>query len=196
MTRRPRSRYAYRPRRLDLSAGPILAALGAPILFVAALSGLGHLLPDEQRASASLVLRESPEVLWQVLVDLEGHPSWRRGLTRVERLPDQGGQPAWVEYHGRTAEAIRIADARAPLRLVTERVPREGTPTATWTWELAVEPGGSRLTLTRYERGHGSLGRALAWVTRGAHREVDRVLADLAVRLARAEQRRTTALNR
>lgn len=196
MTRRARSRYAYRPRRLDLSAGPVLAALGAPFLLVAMLSGLGRLLPQEQQASGSITLREPPEALWQVIVDLEGHPSWRRGLTRVERLPDSGGQPAWLEFHGRAAEAIRIADVRAPLRLVTERVPMEGTPTATWTWELSAAGEGSRLTLTRHERMAGSLTRAVGWISRGARRDVDRVLVDLASRLATAERQRTTALNR
>lgn len=196
MTRRPRSRYAYRSRRLEMAPGPVLAALGAPVLLLLLLAGLGRLLPAEQEASVAASFREPPDVLWQVLMDLDNHPSWRRGLTRLERLPDSGGRPAWLEYHGRATEAIRIADARPPLRLVTERVPIEGPPAATWTWELAGTGDGSRLTLTRRVLVAGPLARAVRWLGGGARRDADRALADLAARVSAASLRRTTALHR
>lgn len=195
MTRR-RSRYRYRAQpHFRSSLATIAALIATPILTVLLLASVGQLLPRHQGASLTRVFPESPEVLWQLITDLDNQPTWRRGLTRVERLPDQGGRPAWLEYHGREAEALRVADARAPMRLVTERVGEDAVPEATWEWELARVEEGSRLTLTRQVVVHPPLARAVGFVFQAPRREVERALADLSARIARAEQLRTTALN-
>lgn len=195
MTRR-RSRYGYRSRsRAPSSLTTVLTLLAAPVLTVLLLGGLGHLLPEQQGATLSRVFRESPEVLWQLLADLDNHPTWRRELTRLERLPDHDGQPSWIEYRGGEAEAVRLADARAPLRLVTERVAPAGPPPASWTWELAPVEGGSRLTLTRLVRVERPLARAIGFVFQAPRREVERALADLTARLVAAERQRASALH-
>ncbi len=195
MTRR-RSRYRYRARSHFRSSMATIAALVAtPVLTVVLLASVGQLLPRHQGASLTRVFPEAPEVLWQLLTDLDNQPTWRKGLTRVERLPDQGGRTAWLEFHGRDAEAVRVADARAPLRLVTERVGEDATGEASWEWELAPVEEGSRLTLTRQVVVHQPLARAVGFVFQGPRREVERALADLSARVARAERLRTTALN-
>lgn len=196
MSRR-RSRYRYRAQSHFRSSITTIAALVAtPILTVLLLATVGQLLPRQQGATLTRVFPEAPEVLWQLLTDLDNQPTWRRGLTRVERLPDQGGRPAWLEFHGREAEAVRVADARAPLRLVTERV-AEGVEVAeaSWVWELAPVEEGSQLTLTRQVVVNQPLARAVGFVFQAPRREVERALADLSERVARAERLRTTALN-
>lgn len=196
MTRR-RSRYRYRAHSHFRSSVATIAALVAtPILTVVLLASVGQLLPRQQGASLTRVFPEAPEVLWQLITDLDNQPTWRRGLTRVERLPDQGGRTAWLEFHGRDAEAVRVVDARAPLRLVTERV-GEGAEAveASWEWTLAAVEEGSRLTLTRQVVVHQPLARAVGFVFQAPKREVERALADLSQRVAKAERLRTTALN-
>lgn len=195
MTRR-RSRYRYRARSHFRSSMATIAALVAtPVLTVVLLASVGQLLPRHQGASLTRIFPEAPEVLWQLITDLDEQPTWRRGLTRVERLPDQGGRTAWLEFHGREAEAVRVADARAPLRLVTERVGEDAGGEASWEWELAPVEEGSRLTLTRQVVVHQPLARAVGFVFQAPRREVERALADLSARVARAERLRTTALN-
>lgn len=195
MTRR-RSRYRYRAHSHVRSSMATIAALVAtPVLTVVLLASVGQLLPRQQGASLTRIFPEAPEVLWQLITDLDNQPTWRRNLTRVERLPDQGGRTAWLEFHGRDAEAVRVADARAPLRLVTERVGEDATAEATWEWELAPVEEGSRLTLTRQVVVDQPLARAVGFVFQAPRREVERALADLSERVARAERLRTTALN-
>lgn len=197
MTPPRRSRYGYRSRpRTWPSAAALAGVLAAPVLALALLAGLGRWLPEVQSATRTASFPEPPDVVWQLLLDLDTQPTWRRGLTRVERLPDQQGRPAWLEYRGGAAEAFWIADARPPLRLVTERVPATGPAEASWTWELAREAEGSRLTLTRRVRVEQPVARAIGMIMRGPGREADRALADLGQRLAAAERTRTTALNR
>ncbi|MFN2317785.1 MAG: SRPBCC domain-containing protein [Gemmatimonadales bacterium] len=195
MTRR-RSRYRYRAHSPVRSSMATIAALVAtPILTVVLLASVGQLLPRQQGASLTRVFPEAPEVLWQLITDLDDQPTWRRGLTKVERLPDQGGRTAWLEFRGRDAEAVRVADARAPLRLVTERVGEDAAGEASWEWELAPVEDGSRLTLTRQVMVHQPLARAVGFVFQAPRRDVERALADLSARVARAERLRTTALN-
>jgi len=197
MTSPRRSRYGYRSRpRAWPSAATLAGVLAAPVVVVALLAGLGRWLPEVQLATRSASYPEPPDVVWQLLLDLDTHPTWRRGLTRVERLPDQQGRPAWLEYHGGAVEAVWIADARPPLRLVTERVPADGPAEASWTWDLAREAEGSRLTVTRQVRVGRPVARVIGWVLRGPGREAERALADLGQRLRAADRTRTTALNR
>jgi len=197
MNPRRRSRYGYRPRaRRRPSLGTFLAVLAVPVGIGLLLSGLGVLLPALQGASRTVTLTEPVDVVWQLLVDVDNQPTWRRGLSRVERLPDLDGRPAWREYYGGTTEALRIADARPPRLLVTERVGGNGAPDASWTWDLAPDPQGSRLTLTRRVRVEQKAARALGALLGAPRRDVNRVLADLSARLAAAERSRTTALNR
>lgn len=197
MSPRRRSRYGYRARARGWpTLTTLLAVLVAPLGVAVLLGGLGFLLPAVQGASGTVRLSEPVDVVWQLLMDLDNQPNWRRGLTRVERLPDLDGRPAWREYHGGNTEALRIADARPPLRLVTERVVGQGTPDASWTWELSPDAQGSRLTLTRRVLVERKVARALGVLLGGPRREVDRALADLAARLTAADRSRTTALNR
>lgn len=195
---RRRSRYGYRSRSSLRSTLVTLAALVAtPVATVLLLAGVGHLLPRQQGATVTREFAEPPEVVWQLLSDLDNQPSWRRNLTRVERLPDQGGRPAWIEYHGEVPEAVRLADVRAPLRLVTERLSETTGPVpARWVWELAAAGEGSRLSLTRQVVVDAPLARAIGFVFQAPRREAERVLADISSRLASLDRARTTALNR
>ena len=142
-----------------------------------------------------IAIPESPDVVWHVLTDVDNLVTWRRGLTRVERLPDFGGRPAWMEYRGEVQEAVRVADALPPRRLVTERVSSAGSR-ASWRWELVRTLQGSRLTLTRRVTLDPLSRRSVNALTGQTSREVDQALADLTLRLQAASRSRTTALNR
>lgn len=193
-----RSRYRYRSRsRARGGLATVAALVATPLLTVALLAGLGALLPRQQGATVTRLFREPPEVLWQLLSDVDNQPTWRRSLTRVERLPDQGGRPAWLEFRGEAAEPVRLAVARAPQQLVTERVPEGAGPAdARWVWEVAEVEEGSRLSLTRQVIVDSPLARAIGFVFQAPRREAEQVLADMAVRLASLQRQRTTALNR
>lgn len=198
MTRR-RSRYGYRGRRQKArsSLGTLLALVATPVLTVLLLAGLGLLLPAQQGATLSRAFRTPPEVVWQFLTDLDSQPTWRRNLTRVERLPDQGGRPAWLEYKGGQAEAVRLTEVQPNRRLVTEQVAlEEGRPGGAWIWELKPAEGGSLVTLTREVLVDAPLARAIGFIFQAPRREAERSLNDLAQRVERAERLRAAAVMR
>lgn len=198
MTRR-RSRYGYRARRQKArsSLGTVLALVATPVLTILLLAGLGFLLPAQQGATLSRTFRTPPEVVWQFLTDLDNQPTWRRNLTRVERLPDQGGRQAWLEYGKGQAEAVRLAEVLPNRRLVTEQVALdEGRPGGSWTWELTPAEDGSVVTLTRAVLVDAPLARAIGFIFQAPRREVERSLNDLAQRVARAERLRAAAVMR
>jgi hypothetical protein len=196
MTAPRHSRYGYRPRALARTGRLLPGALllgGGGLLGVALL--LAAWIGPDREASGSLAVPEAPDVIWQVLTDLDNLPTWRTGLTRVERLPDLGGTPAWMEFRGTRQEAVRVAEAERPLRLVTERVGPDGV-TASWNWELVRTGEGSRLTLTRRVTLIPLGQRVLSGVFRQTGREVEQALSDLSARLDGASRVRTTALHR
>ncbi|MDZ4675541.1 MAG: SRPBCC family protein, partial [Gemmatimonadota bacterium] len=148
-----------------------------------------------QEVSRTIAVPEPPDVVWHVITDLDNLATWRRGLTRVERLPDFGGRPAWMEYRGEVQEAVRVAEAQPPLRLVTERMSSSGRR-ASWSWEMARTVRGSRLTLTRRVSEDPLYLRIVNGLTGRIGREVEQALADLSFRLSTGSRLRTTALNR
>jgi uncharacterized protein YndB with AHSA1/START domain len=167
------------------------------VLTILLLAGLGLLLPARQGATLSRSFQTTPEVVWQFLTDLDSQPTWRRNLSRVERLPDQGGRPAWLEYSGGRAEAVRMTEVLPYRRLVTEEVaPEEGRPGGSWTWDLKPAEGGSRVTLTREVLVDAPLARALGFIFQAPRREAERSLSDLAQRVERAERLRAAAVMR
>lgn len=190
------SRYGYRPRNRARTSRRLvrLGALGAGVFLGMAILVALWIGPVRE-ASRTIVLPEPPDVIWHVITDLDNLASWRRGLTRVERLPDWGGRPAWTEYRGLVQEAVRVAEAQPPYRLVTERLSATGTR-ASWSWEMARTPTGSQLTLTRRVTLDPLLSRIVHGITGQTGREVDQALDDLGFRLQSASRLRTTALNR
>lgn len=196
MRLRRRSRYGYRPRLRGHPAQVGLGLLAGVVLCAAMVFGAAGVWLDPERVERrSVLLTEPPDVIWRLLVDLDTHPTWRRGVSRIERLPDYSGQAAWLEYDGAAIREVRVAEAQPPLRLVlVER--SEGGPPSAWEWDLVRVAGGSRLTVTRRVTLAAPLPRGVSGLLRLSRREVDRSLTDLAERLALTARIRTTALNR
>jgi uncharacterized protein YndB with AHSA1/START domain len=193
---RRRSRYGYRPR---LRGHPVQVGLGlfaALVLCAALVFGAAGMWLDPERVDRrSVLLAEPPDVIWRLLVDLDTHPTWRRGVSRIERLPEYTGQAAWLEYDGAAIREVRVAESQPPHRLVLMQRSEEGLPSA-WEWDVARVAGGSRLTVTRRVTMTAPLQRGVSGLLRLSRREVDRSLTDLAERLALTARLRTTALNR
>jgi hypothetical protein len=125
-------------------------AIVVGVVFVVGLvvALIGSRLSKTHRASISGTFSVPAEVIWATITNVEGFPSWRAGMTRVERLPDRGGLPVWVE-HGRSGRlTLAMERADAPLLLVT-RIADPNLPFGgTWTYEVTRTPEGCRLAIT------------------------------------------------
>jgi Polyketide cyclase / dehydrase and lipid transport len=128
----------------------------------------GSLLPREHHAQRSARFAQSPAAVWSVIADPLAAPSWRPDVRSVEPLPAQDGRPRWKEI-GSDAITFELVADEAPVRRVV-RIADDALPFGgTWTYTLAGDGDGTRLTITedgevrnplfrflaRYAFGHG-----------------------------------------
>jgi uncharacterized protein YndB with AHSA1/START domain len=129
----------------------VLGTVGLLVLLVLVVCAIGYMLPKSHVASASARFAAAPDSIWTSLTDVPAFPKWRREVSRVEVLPDENGQRGWREFGKHDAVTYRVVESVPPKRLVA-RIADENLPYGgSWTYELAPDGSGTRLTIT--ERG-------------------------------------------
>jgi hypothetical protein len=114
---------------------------------VAIAAFIGSRLAQSHRASVEKVFPVLPEAIWGAITDIDAFPSWRAGVTRVERLPDRNGYPAWVE-EGKSGRMTMAVERMEAPRVLVGRIADPGLPFGgTWTYEITPGPSGSRLRI-------------------------------------------------
>ncbi len=120
-----------------------------PILAIVALAAIiGWMLPAEHSATRSLGLKQTPEAVWQAITDYPAMPSWRKGLTKIERLADRDGHAVWKETAGRWEVPLEDLDVEPPRRLVRKVADPDLPYGGAWTYLVTPADGGSRITIT------------------------------------------------
>jgi hypothetical protein len=129
----------------------LMVLLAIPVVVAAGVFAIGTSLPQAHEATLSAPFPVPPETLWKTVTDVAAYPTWRTGLKSVERLPDSPAGPSWVEVGERGDRLpLETVESAAPKKFVARIGP--GQPFGgTWTYEIAPEGSGSRLTIT--ERG-------------------------------------------
>jgi uncharacterized protein YndB with AHSA1/START domain len=103
---------------------------------------------------ASAVVSEHPDTVFRTLTDIARLPEWNAVMRSVVSAPPQldvGGE--WVvEFHvlGRTWHSRSILEELDAARrlFVYRSATDDGNPSsARWTWEVADDPAGSRVTV-------------------------------------------------
>ena len=115
---------------------------------VAVVLVIGWALPMKHQASRQATLPAPPDIVWKTITGVDAFSSWRRDVTKIERLPDREGRPVWVEEgsSGRMTLAVERSD---PPRLLVLRIADLDLPFGgTWTYEISPASGGSQLTIT------------------------------------------------
>jgi hypothetical protein len=111
----------------------------------------GLLVPKSHEARVTVRLGKSPAEVWAVITDFPRQPAWNKDITAVVSLPDRDGKAVWLETLGGNFNATVVnLVVEPPTRLVREILP-SGPFYGSWTWELAPDGGGTRLSIT--ERG-------------------------------------------
>ena len=119
------------------------------VVLVAVVVGVGLLLPEKHRASESARFRVSAEQLWEVITNFGAYPTWRTGVSSVERLPDMNGHPVWRETdshnEGIPYETVEsVPNKRLTRRIADPKLPFGGT----WAFDLETTSVGVTLTIT------------------------------------------------
>jgi uncharacterized protein YndB with AHSA1/START domain len=128
----------------------ILIIIGVLFGLVALVFIVGLLRPKSHTATHTTVLSAPPERVWAEIADVDRAPEWVPEVTKVERLPDRDGRPSYRESFG-GFEATTVIRVSEPPRLLVKEIVPGGAFHGSWTWELAPEGTGTRLTIT--ERG-------------------------------------------
>jgi uncharacterized protein YndB with AHSA1/START domain len=126
----------------------ILVGLAILAGLVALMAFVGWMLPVGHRATRSALLDAPPARVFEVVSQVDQYPSWRTGVTAVDLLPDDGRGRRFREDGSNGPIVFRIESSVAPSRFVA-RIDDPGQPFGgTWTYELATEGAGTRLTIT------------------------------------------------
>jgi len=132
-------------KKLLKVAAYVVVALALLIVVVLVI---GATLPEDHVASASAVYAQPVDVVWAAITDYDSFPAWRSGVDTVEERTFEGGARGWLE-NGATGPMPLAVDESVPPRRLVLRIASDALPFGgTWTYELAPEGDGTRLTIT------------------------------------------------
>jgi uncharacterized protein YndB with AHSA1/START domain len=126
----------------------ILGIVAVPVLLVAGVVITGFSIEPDHVAKRTVTLKAAPDVVYKAIADFEKHGEWRPDIKKIERLPDKDGHPQWKETNGFGVIALEQTEADAPKKLVTRITDPDLPFGGTWTYELAAEGGGTRVSIT------------------------------------------------
>jgi hypothetical protein len=121
----------------------------------------GALLPREHHAQRSTRFTRPPAAVWAVVADPLGAASWRPDVVSVEAVPTADGRLRWKEIGSDAITYELVADeppVRRIVRIADDTLPFGGT----WTYALASDGDGTRLTITEDGEVRNPLFRFLA----------------------------------
>ena len=160
----------------------VLAFAALLVAVVLIVSVIGYTLPRSHVASASARFAAPPDSLWTSLTDVPAFPKWRPGVARVELLPDENGQRGWREFGKHDAVTYRVVESVAPRRLVA-RIADQNLPFGgSWTYDLAPDGSGSRLTITEHGEVYNPIFRFVSRFIVGHTSTMEAVLRALATK--------------
>lgn len=162
----------------------MLIAVGVVAVIGALAALIGSRLAKTHQASLEKVFPVPAEVIWATITNVEAFPTWRAGITRVERLPDRNGYPVWIE-HGRSGRLTLAVERMDAPRVLVGRIADPDLPFGgTWTYELTPEPGGSRLRITEDGEIYNPLFRFMARFIFGYESTIRGYMTSLETRVA------------
>lgn len=163
--------------------GAIVALLG---VFLLVMAVLGKNIPVEHTATSHIVIGAAPDKVFEAIADVESHPSWAAGITRVHMLPEKDGMQQARVHMGRISSVLLRTRSEAP-KLLERTITDEGAPfTGTWLYRLApvrasVEGReGTEVRLTETGRITSAMARAMMKHLFGYHKYTHAHLESLA----------------
>lgn len=137
-------------------------AFGIVASLAVVLAILGATQPARHVATVSARFARPPAELFAAISDHGGQKSWRPELKSLELLPPQDGKTVFREVAGFGPVTFIVDESQPPRRYVTrildETLPYGGS----WTFELAPDGAGMRLTITEAGEVKSFLFRALS----------------------------------
>ena len=172
----------------------VLGVVGLIVLAAVVLQVLGKRLPEEHVASASVVLKQPRQAVWDVVSDIAGHKNWVKGLTKLERLPDRDNHEVWRQTMGRNSFVLVFTEKQPPERMVGTIDDEAQFFSGRWEYMLKDEGAGTRLTLTEHGRVKLAIPRAMMEYIMGKDTYLKKHLRDLAMKFGEEKARIETGV--
>ena len=118
---------------------------------VGLIAFVGWLLPVGHVASRSARFSQPPDAVYAAITDVRTYADWWGEVKGVEMLEPVNGKVRFRENMSTGPIVFEVDEAVPSTRYVTRIAGDERAFGGTWTFELAPESGGTRLTIT--ERG-------------------------------------------
>ena len=158
----------------------ILWTLAGLVAIVGIAALIGWLLPVNHEASRSANLDRPREAIYADISDVASHPRWFPGVTRVEMLDAPAGTIRFREHRSTGPIVMEVVEATAPSRFVTKIADPTQPFGGTWTFELAPNGAGTRVTITERGEIYNPLFRFMARFVFGYTKSLETGLKGLA----------------
>ncbi|MBL8764705.1 MAG: SRPBCC family protein [Phycisphaerae bacterium] len=135
--------------------------LGVLVATVLVFWLIGRALPDRHVIDATLTLDRPAAEVFAALADTPGVPSWDKGVTRVERLPEREGRETWRWVMGRNRMVLETTRHEPPRVLVRTIADEAQFFSGDWTFEVRDAGRGCAVHLTEHGRIHSAIPRAM-----------------------------------
>ena len=127
----------------------VLIVFGGLVCLIALMALIGAFVSRDHRATSTVTLRQPRDSVWKVVRDLGNITTWWPAMEKAERLPDRDGHEVWRQKMSGFDVPIIVMESAPPRRLVTQIDPTaRGAFGGTWTYELASEGTGTRISVT------------------------------------------------
>jgi len=147
------------------------------------LYAYGASLPADRVTERSVVTPAPIEAVWAWVGDLSRRPAWHPDVRAIAHVEDRDGHAVWreVDRRGDRFDWL-VVQSDPPRRLVLEAAdPEQLGMNARWTWDLAEQGAGTRVTLHEQSRIDNPVWRATAVLRYGADEMVNEELDALSV---------------
>jgi uncharacterized protein YndB with AHSA1/START domain len=153
------------------------------VAVVGVVTIVGWLLPVKHEASRSGHFNQPPDQIYAAVSDVAGYANWFEGVSRIEILESTSGRTRFREHTNTGPIVMEVAEALPPSRFVTAIADPDQPFGGTWTFEIAPEQGGSRLTITERGEIYNPIFRFMAKFVFGYTSTMEGYLASLGKKL-------------
>jgi hypothetical protein len=147
-------------------------------LIAVAIIGIGALLPKKHTAAVQLQLHQSPQSVYNAIVDVANGVHWRSGLEKVEITSREPLQ--WNETSKSFGTmSFAMDEATPPSRVVTRIADNSQGFGGGWTYQIAPNDAGSVLTITENGEIQNPIFRFMSKFVFGHYRSLETYAKDL-----------------
>jgi hypothetical protein len=158
----------------------VVAVVGGLVVLVGIMALIGSQLPKNHVASRSILLRKSPQDVYAVIRDFASTPKWRADVKQVDVEGSPGGPVYFREVAKHGTVNYELIEDVPGQRMVTKIRDTDLGYAGQWTYTLAAENGGTRVTITEDGEVSNVLFRFMSRYVFGQTSTIDSYLTSLA----------------